>query len=301
MVYFLASLSGGLLLAQQGNTYMTARPASKMILLGATSMLGYNLAKSFPDTVTPYIPWPSRAQTVKGWPVMEMDNPVWIDALLSNHPQQTILYCHAVCDISKCEADPAWAHEVNVAQVRRLIEALPASTRLVYVSSDHVFGGNEMYSEESPPCPISVYGRTRVAAEQLVLARPHALVVRAGLAIGDSPDGKTGHRDWLQYRSRQHLPITIIEDEYRSTVWANDLAERLIHLARSQVTGIRHIPATRVISRVSLANYLLDTLGIQPAYSVKRRNQKQVPHLGHVGLSSVYDDVWAEPLASVVQ
>ncbi len=282
------------------STSLAPNSASKMILLGATSILGYNLAKAFPDSIIPYIPWPSQEPTVKNWPVMRLDCKDWIEALLTKHDLKTLVYCHAVCDISKCEANPDWAYEINVEHVKRLIAVLPSTTRLVYVSSDHVFGGNETYNEKSSPCPISVYGRTRVEAEQLVLRRKNSLVVRAGLPIGDSPDGKTGHRDWLQYRSQRNLPITIIEDEFRSTVWAKDLALRIMSFTKSQVTGIRHIPATRVISRISLANFLLDTLGIEASYSVKSGSQKPVPHLGHVGLSSIYQDALAKPLASVV-
>ena len=281
------------------STSLVPSAASKMILFGATSILGYNLAKSYPDSIIPYIPWPSQEPTVKHWPVMQLNSPAWIEALLAQYPLQTLIYCHAVCDISKCEANPEWAYEINVEHVKRLMAVLPAETRLVYVSSDHDFGGNEIYDEQSSPCPISVYGRTRVEAEQLVLRRENSLVVRAGLPIGDSPDGKTGHRDWLQYRSQRNLPITIIEDEFRSTVWAKDLALRLMNFAKSQITGIRHIPATRVISRIRLADFLIDTLGIQVNYSVKRGSQKPVPHLGYVGLSSIYRDALGKPLASV--
>ena len=60
-----------------------------------------------------------------------------------------------MCDVEKCEADPDWAHEINVQQLHRVIKALPEKTRLVYVSSDHVFGGDGEYDERSRPCPIS--------------------------------------------------------------------------------------------------------------------------------------------------
>lgn len=80
--------------------------------------------------------------------------------------------------------------------------ALPENIRLVYVSSDHVFGGDDAYDEASRPCPISLYGRTRVDAEALVLGRPLSLVIRPGLAIGPSPNGRTGQLDWLHYRTQ---------------------------------------------------------------------------------------------------
>lgn len=43
------------------------------------------------------------------------------------------------------------------------------------------------YREDSPTAPISVYGRSRVAAERLVLARPDTVVVRAGRSVRRRP------------------------------------------------------------------------------------------------------------------
>ena len=171
---------------------------------------------------------------------------------------------------------------------------------MVYVSSDHVFGGDGTYNEDSPPCPISMYGRTRVEAEKLVLQRPEALIIRTGLAIGPSPNGRTGHLDWLRYRSQRQLPITIVEDECRSVVWVEDLARRVMEIARSGETGIRHIPATRAVSRIELAQYLFKRLRVETHFHRESRDQRPTPHLGHVELTSIYGDALSTPLPSVV-
>src|SRR5262249_51257680 len=152
---------------------------------------------------------------------------------------------------------PEWARKINVGHVRTVLSALPAHTRLVYLSSDHVFGGDGIYDEESATCPISAYGRTRVDAERLVLGRPGSLVVRVGLPIGPSLNGRTGHLDWLRYRSERNFPMTIVSDEHRSAVLADHLACRVLQLAESSVVGIRHVTATRAVSRIELANHLL--------------------------------------------
>ena len=137
-------------------------------------------------------------------------------------------------------------------------------------------------------------------AEQLVLKRPQSLVIRTGLAIGPSPNGRTGHLDWLRYRTQRQLPITIVEDEYRSVAWAEDLARRVMALARSGKTGVRHIPATRVVSRIELAHYLLQRLGLEARFHCESRHQRSTPHLGRVELASTYRDELSIPLPSVV-
>ncbi len=271
------------------------------LLFGATSILGFHLARMFSDTVMPFTSPGHSSPAVQDWPSLNLDDPEWVKALFDQYQPDVLLYCHAVCDVPKCEVDPDWAYGINVHHPHQTIMALPDCTRLVYVSSDHVFGGDGIYDEHSPPCPISVYGRTRVEAEQLVLNRPGSLVIRVGLPIGSSPNGRTGHLDWLRYRTQQDLPITIVEDEHRSVVWAEDCALRVMQLAESMETGIRHIPATRGVSRVELANYLLGKLGASQQYTRESRHQRITPHLGRVELASVHKGNLSQPLPSVVE
>ncbi len=270
------------------------------ILFGSTSILGFNLARQFSHSVVPFSSPGNRAPIVQQWSVLQLEDPEWIESILNQYQPQFLLYCHAVCDVQKCEIDPDWAHAVNVGHLTRALKMLPSTIRMVYVSSDHVFGGDGTYNEDSAPCPISMYGRTRIEAEKLVMQRPRSLIIRTGLAIGPSPNGRTGHLDWLRYRSQRQLPITIVEDEYRSVVWVEDLTKRVMELARSGETGIRHIPSTKAVSRIELAQYLLKRLGLEARFHSESRDQRPTPHLGHVELTSIYEDGLAVPLPSVV-
>jgi dTDP-4-dehydrorhamnose reductase len=255
------------------------------LLFGATSILGFKLAKTFTDSLVPFTSPRNRA-AVQSWPTLNLEDPEWVKSIFEHSQPSVLLYCHAVCDVPKCEADPEWAYEINVRHLQRVLKALPNQTRLVYISSDHVFGGDGTYDEYSPPCPISVYGRTRVEAEQVVLERPQSLVIRTGLAIGPSTNGRTGHLDWLRYRTQRQLPITIVEDEFRSVVWAEDLAVRVMEMARGREAGVRHIITTRTVCRIELAHYLLQRLGLKADFHFESRHNRSAPHLGRVELLS---------------
>jgi len=270
------------------------------LLFGATSILGFSIAKLFPETVLPFVTRANRAKSLRQWPVLNLEDPAWPAAVFAKHQPDIFLQCHAVCDVPRCEAAPDWARQVNIIYLKRVLDALPEKTRLVYVSSDHIFDGDGVYDEEAPPCPISVYGRTRVEAEAMVLSRPGSLVIRIGLPIGPSPNGRTGHWDWLRYRIGKNLPVTIVHDEYRSVVWADELAMRVMQLAESRQTGIRHVPATRLISRVELADHLLSIFGEPVNYRRESRFQRGAPHLGRVELISKFAGEFSQPLACVL-
>jgi len=271
-----------------------------ILLFGATSILGFSLARQFRETVLPFVTRANRAPSIRQWPVLNLEGPLWAESIFREHQPDLLLYCHAVCDVPRCEAAPDWAREVNISYLDRVIGALPMHTRLVYVSSDHVFGGDGTYDEASTPCPISVYGRTRVIAEELVLNRAGSLIIRVGLPIGPSPNGRTGHWDWLRYRMRRNLPITIVHDEYRSVVWADELAARVMQLAESDETGIRHVAANRAVSRIELANHLLSIFGEPATYERESRHERAAPHIGRVELASRHRGALFEPLVSVL-
>jgi len=264
----------------------------KVLLIGGRSILGTSLLRDCGAEITVLPQRPAAA--------VRVEDRGGVAALLASRCVETLIYCHAVCDVGKCEAAPAWAEAINIGGLRNVLEHLPSRTRVVYVSSDHVFGGDGAYSESSAVTPISVYGRSRVTAEEIILARGNSLVVRPGLAIGPSADGRSGHDDWLRYRVARGLPITIVRDEMRSAVWAADLARRVLQLARSRLGGIRHVAATRVVSRPELAAYLLRRRGLKIGFALSERRAQPAPHLGRVAIVSEYTDPLAAPLPSVL-
>jgi len=190
---------------------------------------------------------------------------------------------------------------MNVESVSNLLAILPPETRLVYCSSDHIFGNDGIYTEHSKPDPISVYARSKLAAEKIIREkRTDSLIIRFGLPIGPSIDNRSGHLDWLKYRSDKGLPISIIKGESRSAVWADELATRILALARSSITGVRHIPASQIVSRIVLARYLIKKLHISPEYHIVDRDDINYPHLGSIELQSEFSDVYSKPLSAVV-
>lgn len=266
-------------------------------LLGATSIVGYNVIIRHPRAVTGVVTSRLRHPVVRQWPRLSLDDPAAVQLFCAGlPPTAAIIYCDAVCDVSKCEENPAWAREINVANLRRFLHCLPAHLRFVYVSSDHVFGSDGTYGENSPTCPVSLYGAIRAEAEQLALTRSGALLIRAGLPIGPSLDGKSGHLDWLRYRLGRQLPVTIVEDEARTAVPSPLLADRILALTSSNLSGIRHVPATRLISRVELANTLKNYFDFPGQLSYSVRAHQPAPHLGRIHLTTLHSDALSQPL-----
>lgn len=268
-------------------------------VVGATSILGWNLAnvRSSDLAVTPTCSHHCRDPRAHDW--LRINVEVADDwEVLRRHAPDILIYSAGICNVDRCAAHPEHAWSVNLGGVTAMLDALPARTRLVHCSSDHVFGGRaQPYVESTPTEPISEYGRTRVAAERRVLERrPDALIVRVGLPIGTSMSGRIGHLDWLRYRHERGLPMTVVDGEHRAAVWATAGAERIFAWARSDVRGIRHLAAHRASHRPQLAAALCQHLGIEPAFGTVRRSTLGRPHLGHIDLQTEHDDGLGAPL-----
>lgn len=287
-----------------GDTVRRMSAAQTAWVIGATSVLGYRIARMHSPDLR-MVPWCSRHQratSTLGWRRIDLEQPRDWAPLRDERPDH-LLYCGGVCNVARCQSDPEHARAINVGGIRAMLEALPEATRLTYCSSDHVFGGvTGPCTESSPPQPISEYGRMRVEAEHLVAtARPDALIVRVGLPIGPSLSGRIGHLDWLRYRHRAGLPMTVIDGEARAAVSADAAARRIVDLACSDVRGIRHLAATRLGPRPELARHLCTVLGIDdPRFEVVSRGSMRVPHLGVVDLRTEHRDALAQPLPSAL-
>ena len=262
-------------------------------------MLGWSLLRARPG-VTAYCNTATRAPPPGSIGGIDLDDEPAVIELFSRVQPELIVQCAGVCDVEHCERSPDFAWAVNVDAMRILIAHAPASARIVYCSSDHVFSGDTgPYDETSPTDPLSVYGRTRVAAERLMLARSNTVIVRSGPWIGPSASGRNGHLDWLRSRHARNLPMTVVADEARSAVWAEEAAARVWEIAASTLTGIRHLATDRAVPRPELASYLNARFAIGARFGVQLRADRGAPHPGRIELRTVHRDRLAAPLSPV--
>lgn len=294
--------------------YGRVSPARPTFLFGVNSIVGWSMARALSERASPDGPGGSGAQVQlfcnqhtripagMRWRRLNLQHRSDVAAVLTRERPSLIVHCAGICNVEKCETSPDFALEVNVGGMDVLLSHAPADARIVYLSSDHVFSGDGgSYHESTEPDPISVYGRTRVQAEAMLRERrPDALIVRAGLWIGPSYNGRLGHLDWLRYRTGRGLPTTVVRDEYRSTVWARAAAQRVLAMADAGLAGVRHVVARRIVDRPALADYLSQRYAIGARIDITTRADRPVPHLGRVDLRTEYGASLAEPLEPVV-
>jgi nucleoside-diphosphate-sugar epimerase len=89
-----------------------------------------------------------------------------------------------------CAQDPIAATSINRDAVLAIIKRMSSSQRLIYPTTNSGYGigeRNAYCTEETPLRPISLYGRTKVEAEQAVLDSGRGVTLRLATVFGMSP------------------------------------------------------------------------------------------------------------------
>ena len=160
--------------------------------------------------------------------------------------------------------DGAW--ETNVAGARNVAAAAAAAgMRLVHLSTDVVFGGDagRPYTEADPPEPVTDYGRSKAAAEAVVLeAHPAAVVVRTSLIYGGPVP--SAHERAVIDALEGVTDMAFFTDEIRCPVQVGDLAASVLELATSPYAGPLHVAGPDAVSRHEFARLVASAAGRDP-------------------------------------
>jgi len=119
-----------------------------------------------------------------------------------------------------------------------------AGVRVIYVSSDAVFGGETgRYVESASPNPSTPYGRRlRLFEREIADGCTDYCIARPSYLYGYSPRGLDDRLSSTLRTVQTGNTVRYFEDMYKSPVAVGDAASALGSLATGSQTGIVHLP-----------------------------------------------------------
>jgi dTDP-4-dehydrorhamnose reductase len=259
------------------------------LALGASGFLGREavpeLAKSFDVMATCMRPRPD------GMRVVDMRDRDALAALIDEVQPAAVVAMAAYREPDFCEEHPEETRRLNTEPCRLLVEKLPPSTRLLFVSTDYVFDGDHPpYAEDAARHPVNVYGQSKKEAEDIVLSRPGSLVVRVPLLMGWTDDAATsGFFSQLVKDVTSEGTVVLDDVLARYPVWTRDMGAAMRMLLESEASGAFHYSTTRRLTRYVAACEMAELLGrssehLQPSHEVIPRAAKR-PRDAQLGIS----------------
>jgi nucleoside-diphosphate-sugar epimerase len=101
----------------------------------------------------------------------------------------------AIVGFPACDAEPELAEEINYKQIFNIFKfTLGKNKKILYPNTNSGYGigvGQTECTEESPLSPISIYGKTKCNAEDLLKSSTDAIIFRLATVFGVSPRMRT--------------------------------------------------------------------------------------------------------------
>ena len=280
----------------------------KVAVVGSTGQLGQDLMRLFGEEAV-------------GFTHQELDvtDEERVASAMSSAEPDWVLNTAAFHRVDDCEANPKLTFAVNALGALNVARAAASvGSGIVFYSTDYVFGGqdrerNNPYEEEDSPHPLSVYGVSKVAGEQLVMqANARHLVVRSAGLYGTT----TSRKGWtfpelMLNKARTDGSVCVVTDQVLSPTFTADLARKTRELIEHDAAGLFHLTNAGECSWFEFARESFDLAGVEaemePISTAQMQQRARRPsysalattRLGEVGLNPMRP--WEEALRDYLQ
>ena len=186
-----------------------------------------------------------------------------VRSFFQSNPMDAVINCAAYTAVDRAENEFELADKVNHLAAQYLAEAAKDfKMKFVHVSTDYVFDGESFrpYAEDSVPNPQSVYGATKLAGEEAILALdlPDSTVIRTSWVYSTFGNNfvKTMRR-----LGAERPEINVVADQIGTPTYARDLARcilEILPLLRNSKTERYHFSNEGVCSWYDFAMAVME-------------------------------------------
>jgi dTDP-4-dehydrorhamnose reductase len=172
--------------------------------------------------------------------------------------------CAALTHVDFCETHKEEAYRVNTEAVRNINEqCIKRGCKTVLLSTEYVFDGTAgPYREDDALNPLSVYGKTKLAAEGAVETNPHGFLnIRTTVAYSYIPGSKNFLMQLLRRLSAGEK-MTVPHDQYSNPTYVPEMAQNVLSLLELGKNGVFHVVGGDVMNRYDFAVQAAQAFGL---------------------------------------
>jgi len=202
------------------------------------------------------------------------------DFFAENQPDFAI-NCAAYTAVDKAESDVDLCYKINRNAVEILAKtAAKFNTKIVHISTDYAFDGTAFvpYKEDVTVCAKSIYGKSKVAGEEVLMKHncKSSIIIRTAWLY--SVFGNNFVKTMLRL-GKEREQISVVFDQIGTPTNAADLAEAIVQIVRSNnfVSGIYHFSNEGVCSWYDFAKAIFEIKNIACSVLPIESSQYPVP------------------------
>jgi len=191
---------------------------------------------------------------------VDITNKAQIKQVFEKHKPQVVVHCAAISQVDISEKNSNLCNEVNVNATQFLVdESSKINARFIFISSDFVFDGRQQWiTNHTKPNPISVYGKSKLAAEEIVKSSiENWAIVRPVLVYGYS---KSAAREniftWVLDSLKNGKDINVVQDQIRTPTFVLDVVKLIKNIIENSANGFFNIGGSEAISVLDFAKQI---------------------------------------------
>ncbi len=245
---------------------------TKILITGSNGLLGQKLVSLLAQQTDNQLIATSRGANrmnfTNGYEYQEMDitDAKQVAEVIEKVRPDSIIHTAAMTNVDQCEGEKNSCWEMNVKAVEYLTKACEKhQIFLCHLSTDFVFDGSSgPYSEEDNPSPISFYGWSKYAAEEVIKrSKCPWSIIRTVLVYGITNDmSRSNIILWVKNSLEQHKPIKVVTDQFRTPTLVEDLAMGCYLVVNQKAEGIFHISGKDFLTPYEMAIKTADFFGL---------------------------------------
>jgi dTDP-4-dehydrorhamnose reductase len=166
----------------------------------------------------------------------------------------SIINASAYTNVELSEKEDALAFLVNK-DIPKMLSLVSKKYHIpvTHFSTDYVFDGKKKtpYTEEDPPNPLNIYGKSKLAGEEELLKAPLTLIIRTSWLMGFKGNNFI---ETLLKKAKTVNELKIVNDQIGKVTFCHDLAKATFDLQGH--TGLFHFANEGELSWYDLAKLL---------------------------------------------
>ena len=183
--------------------------------------------------------------------LLDLDSKEALTKTLEALEPQLVIHAAGLTSIEQCQTNPTLAKYINVDLTKNLVMVCAKlNIPMVYISTDHLFSGNEsLVYEGYPVSPVNVYAKTKAEAETYVLdSDAETLIIRTNF-YGWGTSYRTSFSDTIINHLRAGKKISLFKDIYYTPMLVEPLVYIVHELAHKKARGIFNVVSDDRISK----------------------------------------------------
>jgi len=196
---------------------------------------------------------------------LDLTNMEALQQFFTQNKPQIVVNCAAYTAVDKAEEDVDLCYLVNKTAVENLAKACAANqAKLLHVSTDYVFDGSSYlpYTEDMPVCPTSVYGKSKLAGEEVAMANcAQTAIIHTSWLY--SAFGNNFVKTMIRL-GQERESLNVIFDQVGTPTYAADLANAILQMLNTEVfvSGVYHFSNEGVCSWYDFAKKIHQLAGV---------------------------------------